>query len=243
MYQYYKNQRKYMKFDIYCDENYPDLFTSAKPKVEYLTIGSLWLRRDLRVDIKNKITALREKHNIWGEIKWRKVSNSSLEFYKDLIDLFESYKHNVRFRCILVDRKQFRKELCQNDEELGFYKFYYQLLNHWIDSFNEYNVFCDIKTNYDLHRLKVLKNCLINANLMAKIQNVQALPSKEVVLIQICDFLLGMTSAYTNKTLIENSAKAKLVQYYQQKYKRTFTPTYKNEFKFNIFKINLKGGW
>lgn len=232
-----------MKFDVYCDENYPDLFTSKSPKVDYLTIGSVWVPNKFRKDFKQKVFSLREKHNIWGEIKWRKVSNKSLSFYKELIDLFESYKHNIRFRCILIEQKQFNKALCNNDEELGFYKFYYQLLNHWIDDFNEYSIFCDIKTNYDLGRLHTLKNCLKNANIMATIRNAQALPSKEVVLIQLCDLLLGMTSAVSNNTLNKNSAKMQLVNYYREKHSRKFKPTYKNEFKFNIFKINLKGGW
>ena len=62
-----------MEFEVYCDEANPDLFTSAKPKAQYLMIGSLWLPADLRDEIKTKIKALREKHSAWGEIKWTKV--------------------------------------------------------------------------------------------------------------------------------------------------------------------------
>ena len=52
-----------MEFEVYCDEANPDLFTSAKPKAQYLMIGSLWLPADLRDEIKTKIKALREKHS------------------------------------------------------------------------------------------------------------------------------------------------------------------------------------
>jgi len=52
----------------------------------------------------------------------------------------------MRFRCIAVDREQVNLALHQNDGELGFYKFYYQLLHHWILD-NEYRIFCDLKTN------------------------------------------------------------------------------------------------
>lgn len=232
-----------MKIDVYCDENHPELFTSQNPKAKYLMIGSVWIEAKWQKKFKEEVWKLRKKHQIWGEIKWRKVSKLSLEFYQELIDLFESYKHKIRFRCIAIDSTKFKKSFHKNDEELGFYKFYYQVLNHWIDDYNDYSIFCDIKTNYDLTRLNTLKNCLSNANIMANINNVQALPSKEVVLIQLADFLLGMTSASMNETLVEGSYKSQLVQYYQEKYSRKFQPTYKNEFKFNIFKINLKGGW
>ena len=48
----------------------------------------------------------------------------------------------------------------QNDAELSFYKFYYQLLYHWIFDFNEYNVFLDYKVNRDKKRLNTLHKAL-----------------------------------------------------------------------------------
>lgn len=32
-----------MDFEVYCDENHPELFTSQNPSADYLMIGSLWL--------------------------------------------------------------------------------------------------------------------------------------------------------------------------------------------------------
>ena len=46
-----------------------------------------------------------------------------------------------------------------------------------------------------------------------------------------------------NTTLHEGSAKSELVQYLEQKLNRTLGPTYRAEHKFNIFRINLQGGW
>ncbi len=234
-----------MNFEVYCDENHPELFTSDKNKItaNYLVIGSLWLPADLREDIKDRIKDLRKKHNKWGEVKWRKVSRSSLSFYKALIDLFESYGQQLRFRCIAVDHHQFNYEFCRNDKELGFYKFCYQVLHHWILDFNHYQIFCDLKTNRDLTRLNTLKSCLDNANMTASIVNIQALPSKQVVLIQLSDLLLGIASACLNNTLKQGSAKAELVAYLESKLNRAIAPTCREESKFNVFKINLKGGW
>lgn len=232
-----------MDFEVYCDENHPELFTSEKPNAQYLMIGSLWLEKELRSEIKQRIWKLREEHQVWGEIKWRKVSRSSINFYKALIDLFESYGDQLRFRCIAVNHEQFQHDWSQGDSELGFYKFYYQVLHHWILDFNEYRIFCDTKTNRDLTRLQVLERCLNNANRTSIIHSVQALPSKQVVLIQLSDLLLGSASARLNNTLKIGSAKSDLVQHLEQRLGRRIAHNNKSEQKFNVFRINLKGGW
>jgi hypothetical protein len=233
-----------MEFEVYCDEAMPDLFTSQKPRGHYLMIGSLWLPASLREEIKRKIRSLRETHNTWGEIKWSKVSPSRLEFYRALIDLFASYGLDIRFRCIAVDHSQVNMSLHDNDEELGFYKFYYQLLHHWILDFNEYRIFCDAKTNRDPKRLQVLRSCLRNANLSSRIKDIQSLPSSQIVLIQLCDLLLGAASSRMNNTLKEGTAKTKIVRHMEEVLNvSSLAPTSRNVEKFNIFKIRLSGGW
>ncbi|MCD6116299.1 DUF3800 domain-containing protein [bacterium] len=233
-----------MKFEVYCDESMPDLFTTKKPAGRYLMIGGLWLPASLREEMKHKIRRLREKHNTWGEIKWSKVSPSRLSFYLDLIDMFFSYDLELRSRCIAVDHTQLKMSLYDNDSELGFYKFYYQLLHHWILDFNEYRIFCDIKTNRDPDRLKVLKRCLQYANLSSIITDIQSLPSRQVVLIQLCDLLLGAASSRMNNTLKAGSAKSELVCFLEKGIGiDTLAPTPKGTEKFNIFKIQLNGGW
>ncbi|MBW1926032.1 MAG: DUF3800 domain-containing protein [Deltaproteobacteria bacterium] len=233
-----------MRFEVYCDESMPDLFTTKKPAGCYLMIGSLWLPGSLRARIKDDIQDLRKKHNTWGEIKWSKVSPSRLSFYLELLDMFFSYSLELRFRCIAVDRTQINMKFHDNDSELGFYKFYYQLLHHWIFDFNEYRIFCDIKTNRDPERLKVLKRCLQNANLSSTIKDIQSLPSGQVVLIQLCDLLLGAAGSRMNKTLRDGSAKSELVHYLEKKLGvGTLAPTPRGTEKFNIFKIQLNGGW
>lgn len=232
-----------MDLEVYCDENHPELFTSQKPTADYLMIGSLWLPASLRDEIKQRIWKLRREYNTWGEIKWQKVSAGSLDFYKALIDLFESYGEQLRFRCIAIDRKQFDCQWHGHDNELGFYKFYYQVLHRWILDFNRYRMFCDIKTNRNLTRLQVLKDCLNNANLTSDIVDIQALPSKQVVLIQLSDLLLGMASARLNSTLNTGTAKQQLIEHLENKLNRKINPTHRGENKFNVFKINLQGGW
>jgi len=125
-------------------------------------------------------------------MKWRKVSPSKVSFYTDLIDLFMSFGLDLRFRCIAVDQKAMNPDLHNDDVELGFYKFYYQVLHHWILDRNEYIVFCDLKRNRDRTRLSTLKRVLNNANRTSIIRDVQSLPSPEVALLQLCDYGCAM---------------------------------------------------
>lgn len=233
-----------MRFEVYCDEALPDLFTSQKPRAKYLMIGALWLPTDLREEAKAKIARLRERHNVHGEMKWRKISPSRVDFYAEVIDMFFAYGSDMRFRCIAVDHaKTDLDHFHDGDGELGFYKFYYQLLHHWILDFNEYTVFCDLKSNRSPTRLAELRKVLSNANLLAEIVNVQPLPSGQLVLMQLCDILLGAASSRLNFDAPASPAKLAIVERIEARLGRKIAPTWKSEEKFNVFKINLKGGW
>lgn len=227
-----------MNLEVYCDEAYPDLLSSCTPEANYLTIGSLWLIGELRDEVKAEIKEIRQKHNVWGEIKWSKISPSRLEFYIDLIELFMGYDtDHVQFRCIAVDRTKLNSVFCDGDYELGFYKFYYQLLRHQISSHNTYRVFCDIKSNRDSQRLQTLMRALSDANVLANIECVQALPSKEVVLIQLTDLLLGSASSRLNNSLNQGTAKECVVKFFEERLGRTLAPTNHDERKFNLFEF------
>lgn len=233
-----------MNFEVYCDETLPDLFTSTHPRAQYLMIGSLWLPADMRSDIKARINELRQRHNVHGEIKWRKISPARQDFYIALVDLFMSFGLDLRFRCIAVDRHDVNMELHNGDAELGFYKFYYQVLHHWILDNNHYRIFCDLKRNRDRSRLATLKRVLGHANRSSVITDVQSLPSGEVVLLQLCDVLLGAASSRLNGRQNMGAAKAAVVEHLERRLNRArLAPTNRAEDKFNIFRIRLGGGW
>jgi hypothetical protein len=232
-----------MKFLVYCDETLPDLFTTTKEVDKRLMIGSLWIEEELKDTFKEKIKELRAKYNCWGEIKWTKVSPSKEKFYCELVDLFFSFGLQARFRAIGIDPKQVNWAIHGNDRELGFYKFYYFLLKQWLRDFNEYSIYCDSKVNRDLSRLNKLRKILESATWNANIQNVQALPSNEVVLIQLADLFLGATSAKINNTIYKNKAKINLITHIEKHLRRQIKPTAMSEQKWNVFHINLGGGW
>lgn len=232
------------EFDIYCDECFPDLLTSEKPQAQYVIIGSLWLPSNQRSALKAKLHALRDAHKIGGEIKSRKVSPSRLAFYKELIDLFIDAGLDLRFRAIVIDRhKVDLRRFHKNSAELSFYKFYYQMLHHWIGAANTYHIFCDYQTNQHPARLAELQQVLSNANPLSEFKSVQWVRSRESVLTQLTDVLTGLTSAKLNQTIQAGSAKEQLLNYLEAKRGRPIQATWIGEQKFNLFKISLDGGW
>jgi hypothetical protein len=235
-----------VKFEIYCDESHPDVFWSKSGRrAKFLLIGGLWLPADRRSEIKKAIDQLKDTYGFRQEIKWHKVHRGREEFYKGLIDLFINFGEALRFRCIAVDGdKVDMVRFHESDEELGFYKFYYQMIKHWIFDFNEYRIFCDEKTNRVGDRLKALRRTLDYANISSQVVSVQALPSHQVVLMQLTDFLLGMASSRINESVQPASAKDRLVAHLEGRLGiARLEATRKFETKFNIFKINLQGGW
>lgn len=234
-----------MHFDVYCDESYPDLFSSKNPQGRYMVIGSLWLETENREEYKQAIHEIRDNHKMGrGEFKWKKISRSRLGFYQDLLKWFTEQGDNLRFRCIVVESEKIDLvRFHSDDQELGFYKFYYQMLHHWILDCNVYNVFCDYKTMSIKSRLKTLHQCLSSANQLSRISLVQAVHSHESVLMQLSDVLLGIASAKFNASVSSESLKGQLISYYEELLGRNITPTSCAEKKFNVFKINLQGGW
>ncbi len=235
-----------MKFEIYCDESQPDVFWSKSPsRAKYLLIGGVWLPAALREDVKGAISTLKQQHAFRQEIKWKKVHREREAFYNSLVDAFLSFKQDVRFRCIAVEGdKVDMVRFHESDSELGFYKFYYQLIKHWLFDFNEYRIFCDEKTNRAGDHLKTLRRTLDCANFTSEVVSVQALPSEEVVILQLTDLLLGMASARMNQTARAGSAKDRIIRRLEGGLgRRRLEPTNRGEPKFNIFRIDLQGGW
>jgi hypothetical protein len=231
-----------MNFEVYCDESGLEAL-SNKTAHTFTAIGGVWFPSEHRGTVKDNISKIKNTYKIKGEIKWNKVSPSYYEMYKEIIDFF-FFAGFIRFRVILVEAEKvnhyyFNRE----DAELGFYKFYYQLLHHWIFDFNNYNIFLDLKVNRNKGRLKELEKVLRNANITSKIEQVQGLPSEQSIGIQLADVLTGLVASKMNGKLT-SPAKQALIEYLEEKYLgKPIGPTGKWEEKFNVFRINLRGGW
>lgn len=231
-----------MHFEVYCDESGLEALT-RKDAHKFTAIGGIWIPSENRNMLKEGIALIKVNHNIKGELKWQKFSPMYFDMYKEIIDFF-FVSGFIRFRVVLIEADKVDNIKFNNEDvELSFYKFYYQLLNHWIFDFNTYDIFLDLKINRNKGRLKELKRVLDNSNLTSDIKQVQGLPSEQSLGIQLADVLTGLVAAKFNKE-ITSKAKLSLIQYIEDKYLgRSIASTSKWEEKLNVFRINLKGGW
>lgn len=230
--------------EIYCDEYCPELLYHPRAgDGPFSLIGGVWLPAKLRSEFKASWNKLKQRNLHHEELKWRKVSRGSLDCYADVVDLFLEYGEVLRFRCIAIDTG--RLDLAayhDGDAELGFYKFYYWLLDAWTVGPDEYDIFVDEKTTRLGGRLRVLKRCLNRSSLVpSPVRRVQAVSSHESAGLQLADILLGATGARLNHSLRTGSAKEGLVQHLEHGLAvPAIAPTSKSETKFNVFGIWLK---
>ena len=234
-----------MKVDIYCDESRLE-FLESKTEKGFMVIGSLWLLREKRDDIKSKIKEAKQKHNFNVEIKWTKISSKMLDFYKELIDIFADYKEFHFFKAIVVDTSKVNFEYHQNNSDIGFYKFYYQVLVHKMNTaskHHEYYVYVDDKTNKVYKPLPLLKKVLNNSIYIGEVKIVEPRDSFENLFIQYVDVLIGLVS-YGYNTKEKKGVKKELYDYACEKLDLPLdTKTSKETQPFNIFEIDLDGNF
>ncbi len=233
-----------MKVEVYCDESQQDLFTGSVEQRagQRVVLGGVWIEAESRTHLKRAIKELRAKHGLYGEFKWTRVSPSKQLFYSELVDLFFSTER-ARFRAVVLSADELDTvQFHGGDAELMFYKFYYLLLHHWILDSNSYKVFLDTKTNRVGGRLQKLQEVLSSANRLSTIEQVQALPSREVDLLQLADVLIGAAS-YRFHNRQSSSAKVSVARRIEHHIGHPIGCTGCAETKFNVFCWHSGGGW
>jgi hypothetical protein len=223
------------QYDVFCDESRQDLFYSKGTKqARYLCIGGLWIPTSERLRVNDAIKVLRNRFNVRSEFKWHRVSPNRREFYIELVKLF-FLEDALNFRGLVIpanslDVERFHK----NDPELMFYKFYYQLLVHWLDEGYKYRIFVDTRTDKkDSRRIDLLR-CLTNTLSHSDIICVEGLRSIDSPMLQLSDMLSGATCASFND---QNTSEAKVSVISEIKLHigHAIKPTTKSERKFNVF--------
>jgi len=229
------------KYNIYLDESSID-----NPKNDFMIIWGIFIKRELRDELKSKIKDIRKKHNYYAELKWSKFNKKLLPFWKDIIDLFFEYNDDLlQFHSIVVDKTRVAYDIFHSwDKEEAFYKFTYQLLQYKFKNNSLYYLFLDNKDNSDKNRLKDLEkflNIVLEKRYSkSNIKHVQSYCSKEVQLIQLADFF-SWAVWYIKNSFWDSEAKKEIISYICTKlWKKTLDfRSNRNEYKFNIFQINL----
>lgn len=234
-------------YDLFCDESRQDLLASAGSITDtnrYCCIGGIMIPADAREEVKAEIKKIQEKYNVFGELKWGTVSPSKISFYLDLIDYFFS-EQKITFRTVVIDSTKINNELYNSaDQELGYYKFYYQLLYHWLDTQYCYRIYTDQKTNGDRMRLRELRSILNNSySSSSPIESIQAINSRESIILQLENILMGAVGyKYNYGTNGKSKAKEQVVERIEKHLNREIRSTTRGETKFNVFEIILRGG-
>ncbi len=227
-----------MRYTVYCDESRHSFGNGA----QYAVIGGLWIKTDARDAFSRKIREIRKIENINSEIKWSKVSSLKLESYLKLVDAFFE-EDSACFRSIIVDQSKVDYGRHNGDVELGFYKFYYEMIEKWITNGNSYTILLDFKNNVNRNRLKDLKNILSNYGdpRGIVINELTCIDSFQSPIAQVCDLLTGAVAADANG-ISYGTPKQKFVERVSRLLKRSplsapsFSPAIS---KFNVFRISL----
>jgi hypothetical protein len=183
----------------------------------------------------SQINELKKKHNFYAEIKWSKVSQSKLHFYTELIDYF--FATDLKFRAVGVAKTKINNPDFAQTYDDFYYKMYYQLLNHKIDSRYSYNVYLDIKDTLSACKVRKLRE-ILNTK-YGVFRNIQNIRSHESALMQLADFLMGAISYYKNNWEKKNQAKVQLTERIIKKSGLDLDKTNYSK-KLNLFFIELK---
>ncbi len=222
------NEKKH-KYYIFADE-------SSTDKIRFMLIGGIWVDELTYLQVLEECKRFKLDNN-WEEntkFNWKNVSKKTLPQYCQFMDIF--FKYNLQFNCIIIDRKEIDlKANKNNDAELGFYKFYYQLLRQNSKAGIPYYIYLDRRTNREPTRLEELKSFLRKdthpfdfmgfrtTNKGLDIKTIEFVNSKSYELIQFSDILMGAISyQYNKKHLLPDASenKCKLAGYIASKIKR-----------------------
>jgi len=221
-----------MQFVVYCDESRHDGHADHR----YMAIGGLWVPRETKAAISRRFRDLKRTLKLNAEIKWSKTSGERLDAYKRLADFF--FQEDLHFRVIIVDQQQF-----DGDRELGFYKFYFEMLIKWLTKDNQYLILLDFKQNKGADRYTTLRRVLERKlNGVAWISDLTVIDSRQAPLAQLCDLLVGAVAAAHCGEITERSPKAALAAHMAAALKRpglnfiSGSPVFE---KFNISRIQL----
>jgi len=220
--------------NIYCDES-----RQTNTHDAYMVIGAISCHRNQKADIFRKINTLKKEHRVWPEFGWKKISKNRKDFYMSMIDLF-LFEESLGFRCIIVDRTRLdHKTYNLGDEELGFYKLYYQMLIHWLKPGFTYNIYCDMKSNKTRGRFVDLRDIMRRKlSGKARIESLEQVTSTNQPLVQLADLFIGAVGYVWNDRK-ESEFKVEFCNKLSTKVGLTGlnVTTRLTEEKFNIFKF------
>ncbi len=218
-------------FNIYCDESC-HIEHDHKP---FMFLGSISVAyNQVKLHTEN-IKEIKAKHHFYGEIKWTNVSKSKFHFYMELVEYF--FATDLKFRTVGVDKSRINNEAFGSTYDDFYYKMYYYLLNHNLNSLYNYNVYLDIKDTLSAYKVNKLKD-ILNTK-FGVFRNIQNIRSNESLLMQLTDFIMGAISYHHNNEAKTNQAKVHIIRKIQHHSGDNLQRTNYSD-KLNLFFIELQ---
>ena len=224
---------------IYCDESCP---LEHEPITLLGAIGCSYQNKDKIVkdlrDLKSKYFT-----NSKYETKWIKVSQSKVEYFKDLINYFHD-NNDIHIRILVAKDKKYLNNDKYNagDYQEWYYKMYYYLLDKFIDANYDYYMLYDEKDKYTTYKMNKVKDILKNKKKFNSTDlfdfRIKQINSKESELMQLLDVVMGAVG-YKNRGFLnkkKGEAKKEIVMYLESIFGKSISETTSQfESKFNIF--------
>jgi Protein of unknown function (DUF3800) len=208
--------RRLSDFSIYLDESCHLPHDNSK----YMVLGFVKCETAKKNELNQKLRALKAEHGLRRnfELKWTQVSNSRLEYFMRVVDLFFS-EDALEFRALVASKDGLNHEAFQQTHEDWYYKMAYQLLLPAMKYDVVLDIYFDSRDSHENKQIQNLKRILSNTPVVSwsAVQGViQPVDSRQVELIQLADLIIGAIS-YANRGLATSDASIKLVEYIEQK--------------------------
>lgn len=190
---------------VYCDE-------SRQCAEHFMVLGGIIIPADNLDSFNASMQQFRTEQRMFAELKWSKVSNGKLAEYKAFVDYFFSLNttRKAHFHALIVDtHKLNHTAFNMGDREMGFYKFFYQLLLHRFgkrycenNPDARFHLVMDYRTSsYPLQQLRtILNNGLKSRHGIATrpFLTIEPRDSKLSEVLQINDIILGAVGFQKN---------------------------------------------
>ncbi|MCA6438043.1 MAG: DUF3800 domain-containing protein [Bacteroidetes bacterium] len=233
--------------NIYCDES----CHLENDKQLAMVLGAVYCPESKKREIFQRLFELKEKHNLIPsykkdekenrahyELKWNKVSQAKINYYKDVIDYFFDDDH-LHFRVLIVpDKSKLDYEKYNHTHDTFYYKMYFSMLKVILNPEKAHHIYIDIKDTRSREKVHKLEKVLrtdkydYSKEIIKKVQQVR---SHEVELIQLTDLLIGAMS-YVSRGLTNSSPKMQLIEHIKHRSGYSLSKsTLIKEQKFNIF--------
>lgn len=224
-------------FNVYCDES----CHLENDGHSAMVLGAVWCSSLNSSGHARSIRALKVKHglNPKFEIKWSKVSESKIDFYLDLLQLFFG-EADLHFRALLVaDKSQVDHVAHKQSHDEWYYKMYFDMLKVIIAPKSKYRIYIDIKDTWGGTRVKHLHDVMCNSMYDFQreiVERVQIVKSDEFEVMQLADLLIGAVS-YSARDLKGNRGKVRIVDFIRKQtgYALTKSTLFREE-KFNLLR-------